>query len=199
MLRVFVTLLAVIAATGAWAQANYRIAPGDILDVSVLEDPTLNKNVLVRPDGGISLLVVGNIRAGGRTVPELERLIANGLSSQFAVRPTVSVSLLQLAVPEPELEEQEELIDVYFLGEVATPGLRQLKEGTTILQALAQAGGLGRFAAQKRIQVRRFDSDGSEQLFTFNYRDIVNGSRQVSGFRVLEGDVILVPERRLFE
>jgi len=197
MLRVFLTLAAVLVATCAWSQ-SYRIAPGDILDVSVLEDPTLNKNVLVRPDGGISLLVVGNIRAGGRTVPELERLISDGLASQFAVRPTVSVSLLQLALPDQQ-QEEEELIDVYFLGEVASPGLRQLKEGTTILQALAQAGGLGRFAAQKRIQVRRFDAQGAEQLFNFNYRDIVNGSRQVSAFRVLEGDVIVVPERRLFE
>ncbi len=198
MARFLLAIAALLVAGMAHAQAGYRIQPGDVLDISVLEDPNLNRQALVRPDGGISMLIAGNLQAGGRTIPQLEASIKDRLSSTFAVSPTVSVSLAALATKEFE-EEELDLIKVYFLGEIASPGLKQIENGTTLLQAISIAGGLGTFAAEKRIQVRRRMASGKEQVYTFNYAAVQRGDTVLSDFRVAEGDVILVPERRLFE
>ncbi len=195
MKRVILTLLVLLMAPAAWAQ-RYQIQAGDRLDISVLEDPTLNRQVLVSPDGRISVPIAGNIRAGGRSTSQVERTIQERLASGFEVTPTVTVSLVALA---PEPSPDENFIEIYVIGEVSRPGLLRVEGGTTLLQALSQVGGMSKFAATKRIQLRRIVKGGGEEIFVFNYRGIERGQRVNTSLTVREGDVIVVPERKLFE
>jgi polysaccharide export outer membrane protein len=185
---------ALLAAPLALAQsAGYRIQPGDRLQVSVLEDETLNRELLVTPDGRISVPLAGTIQVAGRTVDTIEGVIADRLASNFAVRPSVFVALTSV-------DPAAGLFPVFVLGEVANPGRIEVETGTTLLQALALAGGPDRFAATKRIQLRRTDpSTGQERLYLFNFTAVERGAAIRSMIALREGDVVLVPERRLFE
>ena len=188
-------IFSAIVTTQAMAQ-GYRIQPGDVLEITVLEDSNLNRQVLVRPDGGISMPIVGNIRAGGNSINGVERIITERLSSGFSITPTVSVALARLA-EEPDPDESD--VSVYFVGEVNRPGEIKINRGSSILQAIAQAGGLSRFAAQSRIQLRRVNRAGQESIFLFDYEAVERGARIETNVSVQEGDTIVVPERRLFE
>jgi polysaccharide export outer membrane protein len=185
---------ALLVAAGALAQpAGYRIQPGDTLQVTVLEDESLNRTLLVAPDGRISVPLAGSIDVAGTTVDAVENIIADRLAPNFAVRPNVFVALT-------EVDEAAGLFDIYVLGEVNEPGLKEVEPGTTLLQALALAGGPSRFAAEKRIQLRRMDtSTGRERMYLFNYNAVERGGAIQSMIALREGDVIIVPERRLFE
>lgn len=187
-------LALLLAAPMAFAQAaGYRIQPGDVLTVTVLEDETLNREVLVLPDGSISVPLAGGVQAAGQTLEAVERTIADRLASNFAVRPNVFLSVVTV-------NEEGETFPIYVLGRVGEPGAREIETGTTLLQAIALAGGFDRFAATKRIQLRRRDpQSGQEQLYVFNYNAVERGAAIQSMITLREGDVILVPERRLFE
>jgi polysaccharide export outer membrane protein len=187
-------LLALLTAPLALAQsAGYRIQPGDQLAITVLEDDTLNRTTLVLPDGRISVPLAGSIQAAGRSVESVESTIADRLASNFAVRPSVFVSVVAVT-------EEVETFPIFVVGQVGEPGQREVEPGTTMLQAIALAGGLDRFAATKRIQLRRADpSTGQERLYIFNYRAVERGGAIQSMITLREGDVIVVPERRLFE
>lgn len=182
-------------AGAAIAQSSYGIQPGDTLQVEVLEDPELGRNVLVLPDGSISFPLAGTVRAGGRTVDSVARTIASRLASDFAVEPTVLVSVAALGP-----QSEDELMDIYIIGEANQPGLREVEPGITLLQFLAASGGLSRFAAKQRIQLRRIDPQtGLERVYRFNF-NTMGGEGSIRGTTVLApGDVIVVPERRLFE
>jgi polysaccharide export outer membrane protein len=184
-----------LAVPMAFAQsAGYRIQPGDSLAITVLEDDTLNRQVLVLPDGRISVPLAGSITAAGRTVDAVENTIADKLASNFAVRPSVFVSVANLATPFTGT------FPIYVIGQVNNPGEVQVLPGTTLLQAIALGGGLDRFAATKRIQLRRADaSTGQERLYLFNYNAVERGGAIQSMITLREGDVIIVPERHLFE
>lgn len=195
MKRTLLALLAfVMTAPVVQAQsAGYRIQSGDTLAVTVLEDDTLNREVLVLPDGRISVPLAGSVQAAGVTVETVERTIADRLASNFAVRPNVFVSVTGVI-------EEEETFPIFVLGRVGNPGEAQVETGTNLLQAIALAGGFDRFAATKRIQLRRRNSQtGQEQLFLFNYAAVERGAAIEAMITLREGDVILVPERRLFE
>ena len=187
-------LLALIAAPLAYAQsAGYRIQPGDQLAITVLEDETLNRTTLVLPDGSISVPLAGSINASGRSVDAVESAIADRLASNFAVRPSVFVSVTSVS-------DTGLTFPIYVVGQVGEPGQREVEAGTTLLQAIALAGGLDRFAATKRIQLRRSDpSTGQERLYIFNYNAVERGGAIQSMITMREGDVIVVPERHLFE
>jgi polysaccharide export outer membrane protein len=187
-------LLALLSAPLALAQsAGYRIQPGDQLAITVLEDDTLNRTTLVLPDGRISVPLAGSIQAAGRSVESVESTIADRLASNFAVRPSVFVSVVAVT-------DEVETFPIFVVGQVGEPGQRDVEPGTTMLQAIALAGGLDRFAATKRIQLRRADpSTGQERLYIFNYRAVERGGAIQSMITLREGDVIVVPERRLFE
>lgn len=192
----------VLAATSALAQSNYRIVPGDTVSIEVLEDSSLNRTLLVLPDGSLNFPFAGSVRVAGRTVSEVERTIAGAIASNFATPPTVFVTVASVVnTPEEEpLEVPEETISVYFTGEVNRPGLIPMAPGTTFLQALAQSGGFTRFAATKRVSLRRTNSlTGQQQVFTINYKALADGAVVSRPVILQDGDVILVPERRLFE
>ena len=91
-------------------------------------------------------------------------------------------------------------MDIYALGEFETPGLREVKRGTTILQFIAESGGLSRFAADKRIELVRTDKSGKITTYIFNMDTPAGGASGISGSTVLtSGDVVKAPQRRLFE
>ena len=188
-------------ATAVVAQSEYRARTGDKIVIEVLEDSTLNRSLVILPDGRISFPFAGTIRARGQTVSQIEASIISGIESNFASRPTVFVSVQpkeRVFVPAPPKEA--ETINIYFLGEVNTPGLKAVEPGTTLLQALSQSGGLSKFAAAKRIQVRSVDhKTGVQSILSFNYKSFSDGSTLVRDPILRHGDVILVPERRLFE
>jgi len=199
MKKLLIAVAMLLAAPfAASAQGTYAVQPGDVLSITVLEDTNLNRQVLVRPDGGISMPIAGNIRAAGNTVSGIERTIKERLRAGFSVEPTVSVALTQLGVGQLTAEELE-TTDIYVVGEAGQTGLVQLEPGATLLQAIAQAGGPSQFAATKRIQLRRVGRDGTETIFLFNYEAAQRGARITNNLVVQNGDVILFPERRLFE
>lgn len=187
-------LVSILAVPLALAQsAGYRIQPGDTLQITVLEDESLNRQLLVAPDGRISVPLAGSIRVAGQTVDSVESTIADQLASNFAVRPNVFVALTAV-------DEAAGLFPIYVLGEVNNPGQQEVETGTTLLQALALAGGPSRFAATRRIQLRRMDPrTGQERLYIFNYSAVERGGSIQSMIALREGDVVIVPERRLFE
>lgn len=199
------TALVCVAFLAAWLgmaraddAAGYLLQPGDVIDVSVLEDSTLNRQALVRPDGRISLPLAGSLMAEGRTPEDLQVAIRQKLRKDFVEGPTVTVALLSVA--EDTLEDEDELPIVYVLGQVNAPGRFQVREPVTPLQALAMAGGPGIFAAKDRIQVRTRDENGVESVVVFDYEAIEEGRASVGGtFELGDGDVIVVPERGLFD
>jgi polysaccharide export outer membrane protein len=197
--RVFIVLIALFAASVASAQTDFRIGPGDTIRIEVLEDPSLNREVLVLPDGSLSFPLAGAVQAGGQTTTQLEAAVASALAPNFATSPTVSVSVAGLA-PRATAGTTRQ-IDVYIMGQVANGGgLVQVDRGTTVLQALALSGGFTRFAATQRIQLRRTDpKTGAQSVYNINYRAIEQGESSIGGTVLADGDVIIVPERRLFE
>lgn len=199
---VFAVLTLLLWITGAAAQNGYRVQSGDVLAVEVLEDPSLNREVLVLPDGSISFPFAGSVQAGGNTVGQIAGAISRGIAGNFASEPNVFVTVRELreraatggGVSAPAT------ITVYFMGEVEVPGGRELPRGVTFLQALAESGGLTNFAAERRIQIRRTDPHTLQQsVSTIDYRALSAGGRLSQDIRLADGDVILVPERRLFE
>ena len=197
--RVFIAMIAVLAATAASAQTDFRIGPGDTVRIEVLEDPSLNRDVLVLPDGSLSFPLAGAVRAGGQTTTQLESSLSSALAPNFATSPTVSVSVAGLAPRATGTAVRT--IDVYIMGEVGSGGGRlEVERGTTVLQALALSGGFTPFAATKRIQLRRTDpATGQQSIYNINYRAIEQGASNIGNSVLADGDVIIVPERRLFE
>lgn len=191
-------LLSLVFATAAVAQGTYIIRIGDQLDISVLEDPNLNRSVLVRPDGQITVPLAGTISAAGRTPEAVQAALTARLASGFSVTPTVTVSVAALGRP---VATGSRKIEVFVIGEVGSPGSVKVKSGSTVLQVLSQSGGIGQFAADKRIQVHSTDPrTGKTSMRLFNYAGIESGKNISSiTMRVKDGDVIVVPERNLFE
>ncbi|MDG4649603.1 polysaccharide export protein [Roseibacterium sp. SDUM158017] len=203
MKQVFLAIACVFLGTAAWAQNGYRISPGDVLAIEVLEDPSLNREVLVLPDGSFSFPFAGSLQAGGLTIEQVDAAVTQGIAANFAAEPNVFVTVRQVqprAVATGGGVAAPRTIDIYFLGEVNSPGPTAIPPGTSFLQALSFSGGFTPFAAQRRVQLRRTDPHtGQQYVSEIDYRALANGGRLSQDITLIEGDVILVPERRLFE
>lgn len=185
-----VTFVAAFAAVSADAAEPYRLQVGDRIEVTVLEDPTLDRRMLVRPDGRVSMPIAGSLVAAGRTPEELQSVVISSLKSSFAFEPTVTVSVTEA--------DETVLPAVYVIGQVSAPGRIELRQPLTLLQALAIAGGPTPFAATSRIQIRR-GADDAESILTYDYGAVEDGLSGVRNLSLLDGDVIIVPERGLFD
>ena len=181
-------LTLMLFSTIALAQ-EYRVQPGDTLRVEVVEDTSLNRVVLVSPDGRIALPGTGSFRASGLTVAQVQSALTSRLSANFVSPPSVFVGLEGLAP-----EGDEPVVAIFVVGEGTTVGRVELEPGTNLMQAIAQFGGFTNFAATKRIQLRR----GTE-VFSINYEEILDGTSTNGAVRMHEGDVIVIPQRKLFE
>lgn len=195
--RFLMIFTALFLATTAAAQQGYRIQPGDSLSIEVLEDPALNRNVLVLPDGSFSFPLVGRVNTSGRTTDAVQSALASALAPNFASAPSVFVSVAGLAPPTIAAQTAS-LVDIYVIGEVNNSGKVQVEPGTTLLQFLAESGGFTRFAATNRIQLRRATSKG-EKVLVFNFRAVEAGASVPRRTVLRDGDVIVVPQRKLFE
>lgn len=203
-LATIITAFLVLSVTSQASQAQsssgaYRVSPGDVLRIEVLEDPSLNRDALVSPDGRLSMALAGSVQASGRTLEDIQANLSQRLAPNFATSPNVFVSLTRLADRVKSTGSGKGLaIDIYLLGEVAKPGRIEVKPGTTIMQLFAEMGGFSKFAATKRIQLRR-PAGGGEKIMTFNYDAMQQGTSNAGSTIVRDGDIILVPQRRLFE
>jgi polysaccharide export outer membrane protein len=176
---------------------GYGVRAGDTLKVEVLEDPSLNRLVLVAPDGRITVPGAGTIQASGRTVDQISANLATALAPSFATTPTVYVSLERQAERRASSGggvAKAPTIAVYVMGEAAKPGKLEVAPGTTVLQLFAEMGGFSKFAAVKRIQLRRGD-----QTFALNYEAIEAGLSDAGATTIKAGDVLIIPQRKLFE
>lgn len=194
---ILTSLGAVVPGSNTWAQ-DYLVQIGDRLSISVLEDPGLNRTVLVRPDGRITLPLAGSLEAAGSTPEALQARIRNSLSSQFVQPPTVTVSVESLGAGANQALQAGTAATVYVIGQVARPGNYEVALPMDVLQLLAIAGGPGTFAARDRIQIRRRGA-GGETVLLFDYDSIEGGTVPSADIAIADGDVIVVPERRLFE
>jgi polysaccharide biosynthesis/export protein len=191
-----ILLLAVLllgCSTAAQAQSRAALQPGDVVSVTVYQDPKLDRQVLIGPTGMISFPLAGQIHAGGLTPAALESVIKARLKGRFTEDPDVTVSLVVLKPLEEDLKPK-----IYITGEVLRPGPFVMQQRLNVMQAIAVAGGFSPFAAKQRIQLRR-KTDGVESIFVFNYNDFFSGGNFENNISLRAGDVIIVPERGLFE
>lgn len=197
-----VLVLSLLFTTASVAQENYRIRAGDVLRIEVIEDSSLNRSVLVPPDGRITVPLAGAVLAAGRSVEAIQADLANQLASNFAATPSVFVSVERIAevrVGTPTAPAPDPTIDVYVLGEAGNTGKLTIDPETTVLQLFAQMGGFSNFAATSRIQLRRADHSGAETVYILDYDAIEAGLSPNGTSGLQDGDVIIVPQRRLFE
>lgn len=198
---VLAALPGLAAAQDLGPDGRYRLSPGDSIQITVLEDPELDREVLLPPDGRISMPLAGTFNAAGQTTDGLQNLIRSRLRGKFVQPPSVTVSLRALA-DVVEDEDEIDLAAIYVLGEVTRPGRYEYEaeEPITVLEALSLAGGLGPFAARARIQVREVVAE-TETLRLFDYdaveAGLLNTPRDLA--ELGDGAIIIVPERGLFE
>jgi polysaccharide biosynthesis/export protein len=157
---------------------EYRLGPGDKLRIEVYKDAQLSQSAQVRPDGKITLPLIGDLEASGRTPLELRDTIATALK-EYITNPTVTVIVVEALASQ-----------VFVMGEVTHPGPMQLHGPTTILQVLAMAGGFKEFANTKDVKVMRATTNGMQTL-RFNYKEAVNGDTKP--FYLRSGDTVIVP------
>jgi polysaccharide export outer membrane protein len=163
---------------GPMDASRYIIGPEDSLQVTVWKEPTLSGNFPVRPDGMISLVLVGDLPAAGQTPMALSNDISQRLK-KYIQDPVVTVAVLGV-------NSQR----IFMVGEVGKVGPIMLTPGMTPLQAIVSAGGLSQFANAKRIYILRMVA-GKQQKIPFNYKQALKGEN--SGIALLPGDTIVVP------
>ncbi|MGB0661708.1 MAG: polysaccharide biosynthesis/export family protein [Mangrovicoccus sp.] len=200
-MRIIIALFTFIFMAASANAQEYTLSPGDVITVEVDIEPSLNRNILIPPGGRITFPNAGTIVAGGRSANDVQAALNSALRSQYTQPPGVFVSVASLgpsSLPDPNAPSGE-TIAIYFLGEVNAPGRVDVEQGTTLLQALAESGGVTNFAAIKRIQLRRANAAGTENVYTIDYHSISRGAQIQAPVILNDGDVILVPQRRLFE
>lgn len=187
-------LLAFLLVCGSWVAAVAQaLQAGDTIAVSVYQDSKLDRQIVVGPTGFISFPLAGQIRAEGLTPQALEKALRAKLRDKYAGSLDITVSLIATAKPDDEQKPR-----FYVTGEVSKPGPYMLRTGTNIVQAIAMSGGLGQFAARKRIQVRRKVS-GVESTILFDYAAFEAGRDVAGNIELQPGDVIIVPEKSFWE
>jgi len=168
---------------------DYHIGVDDLVQVSVWRNPELGITVPVRPDGKISVPLVGDVVAGGRTPEEVAQDIETRLAD-YVRDPQVSVILT-------ELRSHEYLSRVRVTGAVRQPVSLPYRQGMTVLDAVLAAGGLTEFAAADNADLYHKGEDGTTSTYPVRLDRILNKGDLSSNFKVAPGDVITIPERAL--
>ena len=159
----------------------YAIGPGDVLEISVWKNPELTSTVPVRPDGRISVPLLGDVQAAGMTPLALKQTLTDGYK-EYVTAPGVSVVV-------KEIHSRK----IYVTGEVATPGVYDLQPRAKLMQALALAGGLTPYA-KGRVVVLRDNRDGKgDRRFEIEIGSIVSGKKPQDNLLLMPGDTLVVP------
>jgi polysaccharide export outer membrane protein len=151
---------------------------GDKLRIEVYKDPQLSQSLQIRPDGKITLPLLGDLPAAGLTPTALRDQLTNALR-EYVTNPVVTVIVVEATPP-----------TVFVMGEVKSPGPQPMRGQMTVLEALSMAGGFLDFAKTSDIRVLRKGPAGTETL-KFNYKDAVKGEGEMIVLR--PGDVVVVP------
>ena len=172
--------VAAAAAAGVAPPADYLIGPDDVLAVVYWREKDLSADVVVRPDGMISLPLLNDVRAQGLT-PEQLRVALTTAASKFVEEPTVTVVVKTINSRK-----------VFVTGQVAKPGPYPLNGSATVMQLLATAGGLSEYAKKSKISILRTES-GKSVALPFNYEEVTAGKRLQQNVELRPGDTIVVP------
>ena len=160
--------------------STYRVGAEDLLEISVWHEDALKKEALVRPDGGISYPLIGEVPAAGKTVLEIREEIGKRLE-KFIPDAAVSVTILKIGSQR-----------IYVIGKVNKPGEFPVGRYVDVLQALSMAGGLTSFADSNDIRVMR--REGARQVvLPFEYGRVVRGDKLEQNIQLRAGDVVVVP------
>jgi len=195
MTRIIVAAVALLAAACGSTTANfdysqeaarpadsaYSIGAGDVLQITVWQNADLTSRVAVRPDGFITMALVGDIRAEGLRPTQLQEEITRRLTRYLTAAASVTVAVVEI-----------NSYRVYVLGQVANPGEFRPRAAVTVLQALSLAGGLTRFAQADDIVIVRRDR-GNERRIPFSQSEVVEGGRLEENIQLRTGDTIIVP------
>jgi len=160
---------------------SFVIGNDDVLAINVWKEPDISRSIPVRSDGKISLPLVGEVQAAGRTPLKLEQDIAGRLRSYIS-EPEVTVMVQQI---------NSEKFNI--LGQVVKPGSYPLINSATVLDGIAVAGGFRDFAKQKSIYVLRQSPGGGETRIPFNYKDVIKGKNPDQNVKLQPRDSIVVP------
>jgi polysaccharide export outer membrane protein len=159
---------------------DYKVQPGDTLFISVWKEEDLQREVLVRPDGGMSFPLVGDLTAAGKTVPQINAEIEKRLARY---------------IPDPVVTVTTQAIDgnvVYVIGKVNRPGPYNVQRYVDVVQALSMAGGMTPYAAVDKIKIMRRQG-GKLKAIPFEYGDIEKGRNLDQNIVLQSGDVLVVP------
>jgi len=159
----------------------YKINPGDVIEINVWKEEGMIQEVLVRPDGGISFPLVGDLTAENLSLVEIEQLISEKLSKYLA-DPVVTVSAKQLLGNK-----------IYVIGQVNKPGEYVVNRYVDVMQVLSMAGGMTPFAAVNDIIILRRDIHGKQQAIEFEYGELEDGDELEQNIVMQAGDVVVVP------
>ncbi len=162
---------------GAPVDSNaYKVGPADILNIRVWNEAEFSGPVAVHDDGMITLPLVGDLPAGGKTPNQIQQIIAKALA-KYVVKPLVTVTV-----------QTVESKKYYMDGLIARPGEYPLITPTTVLEAISKAGGLQEFGNPKKIYILR----GNERI-RFNYKDVIHGKNMNQNIQLQPGDHIVIP------
>lgn len=170
---------------GASAQLTendeYRFGPEDVIEISVWGDDELAREVVVRPDGGVSFPLAGDLKAGGLTVNELREELKKRIA-EFIPDAPVTVILRKVEAPK-----------VYVTGKVNKSAVHVMGQDMTVVQALAMSGGLSPFAESGNIIIIRKEGDRAQKIFHFDYDELAEGKNLKQNIYLKPGDTIIVP------
>ncbi len=169
-----------VAAPDPLIQPDYILAPEDVVDINVWRNEALTRTVFIRPDGKISLPLIGDVQAAGFTPDQLRETISERLKA-YKEMPEVAVVVREIGS-----------FSVYVMGEVHRPGKFQLRSDTTLLQLVALVGGFTPFADSNKILLLRREGD-YETRMRIRYKDIVSGKNPAGNVILKRGDTIVVP------
>jgi polysaccharide biosynthesis/export protein len=161
--------------------AAYVIGIGDALDINVWKEGELSKNVMVRPDGMISLPLVGEIKASGLTPVQLKDQLTTALSKVLS-DPQVTVIVVSV-----------NSLSFNIVGNVLKPGYYPLIHPITVLDAIALSGGFKDFAKEKKIYILRTGPNGKQEKLYFNYKQVIRGQRMAQNIMLQPRDTLVVP------
>jgi len=168
------------------APSGFMLGPEDVLEIAVWKNADLSRTTAIRPDGLISMPIIGDVQAAGLTADGLAHRIADRLKQFVAGNPAVSVSVKEL-----------NSYSIFVLGEVTKPGKYQAKSYVTLLQAISMGGGFTEYAKKNKLQIVRNRLNGDNKLhetrIPVRYDDLLAGRGEPGNIVLLSGDTVVVP------